>query len=688
MTTDKPPAPATARPPGAGGPDEVAEPEPAAAPDAGPDAKAGTDTEPRAKTGTAVEEKVEEKKAGDTGDGANAGGAPSGKDSKDPKDPKEAEEAKDAPPADPWEAFAPAPVRVPGRFRRAARRLGRFVGHEWTLAVLGSLALAVLMTWPTLRYPGYTIPQDTWDPNLQAWQMAWSGHILTTDPAQLWQSNAFFPERFTFAFSDMLLGYAPAGMIGTGFTAAIVRYNIMFVLLHALAFLGAYALVRQLGSNRTGAAVAGAAFAYAPWRLAQAGHLHVISTGGIALALAMLARGHGYSLRHGYRPQRRNAWWVLAGWLVATWQLSLGFGIGLPFAYALAAIAVVAVVVWFLKRLVRRVRRPFGRALLAANLGGGLLFGAVGGLLAVPYFLVARDHPNAKRSVDDLKAYSAPLRGLFTAPPESRIWGGLHAEARSALAWPPEMTLLPGFVLYGLALAGLFVSVWTLRHRLLLFAGVLATMALAMGTRFFGGTFGYLALYESLPGWNGLRTAGRLMLWTTLLLGILAAGAVSAFVTRVTTFSADRVPARPGPLLRLATLIPLALVLVEGLNTTPHPLVPAQPSAMRTESGPMLVLPSNERDDMHVMLWSVTRFQKVVNGGSGFLPVRQEEIRKAVQSFPDPVSVDYLRKKGIKTVIVLRREATGTSWQVALGAPVDGLGIQREETTDAVIFRL
>ena len=36
---------------------------------------------------------------------------------------------------------------------------------------------------------------------------------------------------------------------------------------HALLLIGGYALVRQLGAGRTGAAVAGIAFAYAPWRL-------------------------------------------------------------------------------------------------------------------------------------------------------------------------------------------------------------------------------------------------------------------------------------------------------------------------------------------------------------------------------------------------------------------------------------
>ena len=84
--------------------------------------------------------------------------------------------------ADRWTAFGPAPEPVPRPARRAARAVGRFLVHEWTLAALAALALAVLMTWPTLRYPRYTLPQDYWDPSLQAWQMAWSGHILLHRP--------------------------------------------------------------------------------------------------------------------------------------------------------------------------------------------------------------------------------------------------------------------------------------------------------------------------------------------------------------------------------------------------------------------------------------------------------------------------------------------------------------------------
>jgi hypothetical protein len=571
--------------------------------------------------------------------------------------------------------------------------VGRVLGHEWTLAALAALVLAVLMTWPTLRHPATTIPQDYWDPTLQAWQMAWSGHILLTSPAQLWHANAFFPEQWSFAFSDTLLGYAPAGMIGTGPGAAVVRYNIMFVLAHALAVFGAYALVRQLGAGRIGAAVGAASYAYAPWLLAQAGHLHVISNGGIPLALAMLARGHGWALRHGDRPKRRRAGWALAGWLVAAWQISLGFGIGLPFAYILGLIVVVAVLTQLTRLVRRRSARsnggPLGWRLLAADAVGIVAFVATGAALAIPYFQVAELHPYAKRTAAEVAAFSPPPGGFFTAPAESWLWGDLHEPARAALPWHPEMTLLPGFALYALAAAGLVFSIWTVRQRLLLLLGVLLSGVLAMGTGFFGGSFTYLLLFEHLPGWDGLRTPGRLTLWMTLLLGILAAGTVSAFAERAREISAaERVPPRPGPLLRLATLVPLVLVLGEGLNATPHPVVPPQPAAMRSVDGPVLVLPSDQGTDQLVMLWSTTHFQPVVNGGSGFTPRRLDEARQVTLSFPDQASVDYLRSLGVRTVVVLRDRVAGTPWESAIDLPVDNLGILRDDVGDAVVYRL
>lgn len=589
---------------------------------------------------------------------------------------------------DVFSKFGPAPEENLSWVRRTARAVGGFFAHEWTIAALVSIAIAAVMTWPTLKYPAYTIPQDIWDPTLEAWMISWGGHAVLTDLPNLFNSNAFYPLPLSYAFTDTLLGYSPIGMIGSGFTAAIIRYNIIFVLLHALAFFGAYVLARQLGSGKTGAAVAGAAFAYAPWRLTQAGHMHVLSTGGIALALAMLARGHGYSFKYGYQPEKAKPGWALAGWLVAAWQISLGFGIGLPFGYILGIISLVALI--FL--LVRRFRHgpfPFGWKLITANVGGALLFAATTIGLASVYLKVVEQHPYAVRSPAEVGLYSPPLLGFFTAPAESVLWGESHEAARKTFGWAPEMTMLPGFVLYGLAAAGLILSIWTLRQRLFLFGGVVLSIFLAMGTvPFSGGRPGYMTVYDILPGWDALRTSGRLVIWTTLLLGILAAGAVSAFVEQVKELPSVQVTGRPHPLARLLMLIPVLMILVEGLGNTPHPTVPQPPPSLASATAPLLVLPSDPSRDQHVMVWLTKDFQPMVNGGSGFYPQITTQVREATKNFPDQASIDLLRSIGVKSVVVLRQQAQGTDYAGALEKDGSEFGLTREEHPDAVIFKL
>jgi hypothetical protein len=191
-----------------------------------------------------------------------------------------------------------------------------------------------------------------------------------------------------------------------------------------------------------------------------------------------------------------------------------------------------------------------------------------------------------------------------------------------------------------------------------------------------------------VPAWTGLRTPGLLLLWTPRLLGVLAAGAVGELVRRVELMAAQRMPPWPSPWLRGVTLLPLLLVLVEGLHATPHPLVPAQPAALRTVDGPLLVLPTAQLGDQVVMLWSTSKFQQVVNGVAGFVPRRQEEMRRATATFPDAASIQYLRGLGVKRVVLLRDRVAGTPWERAGAVPVDALGIQREDLTDAVVFRL
>ncbi|GAA1801382.1 hypothetical protein HC028_08235 [Planosporangium flavigriseum] len=595
---------------------------------------------------------------------------------------------------DPWETFAPQPLRPPGRARRWAGQAGAVLRHEWSVVSFLSVLLSVAMTWPAALRAGDTLPEDLGDPSLVAWILSWSGHAVSHDPTQLWHTNAFFPNRYSLAFSDSLLGYLPASLIGTGWVAAIIRYNVLFVFAFALASVGAYALVRQFGANRVGATVAGVAFAYAPWRYGQAGHLHIMSSGGIVLALAMLARGHGLSLRDGYRRDRVRPRWIIAGWLVAAWQITLGFGIGIAFGYVLAGCVLVGALAW----LLRRWRLP--RRAVIFNLIGGAVFLAVTGLMTYPYLQLLRTYPQVQRTIADVKAFSPPLRGFLIAPPESLLWGSPHAGVRESLPFAPEMALLPGFTLIGLALAGLVVSAWSVRARILLAAGVAVTLICALGTNGpLRGQAGYVALYH-LPGFNAVRTPGRLILWTTLLLGILAAGCLTGFARRGVEARGTRVPGRPEALLRIAALVPLALVVAEGVNKMPHPVVPAPPAGFAQLRGPLLVLPykvpssvlalashpspTANADELY-MLWSTAGFPTMVNGLSGYEPPRQAELRAAGDKFPAPESIDQLRAAGVRTVVVLRDRAADPMHDAA---DIDTLGITREERGNLVIYTL
>ena len=212
--------------------------------------------------------------------------------------------------------------------------------------------------------------------------------------------------------------------------------------------------------------MAGVAFAFAPFRSTMNAHLHVISSGGIPLALFLLLRG--------YRQARPGL--VLAGWSVAAWQLSLGFTLGLQLGYLLGVLALIVAVGW--RRAGRRVPP---RAVVVASVAGIALFAAVGAFQSRPYLEVARDHPAARRSEAQVRRYSPPPKAYLSAPFENRIWHSATAGVRNSLSEPKETSLFPGAAIVLLALAGLGAAVYSRRLRIGLGIGVLVCAWLCVG---------------------------------------------------------------------------------------------------------------------------------------------------------------------------------------------------------------
>jgi hypothetical protein len=539
--------------------------------------------------------------------------------------------------------------------------------REALLAAGAGVVVAVLMSWPLALHLGGDIAKDLGDPLLQAWQVAWIGHALVTSPLDLWQANTFWPYDDTLAFSDALVGYAPVGLLAQASPhAALVAYNALFLVAYALAFLGAYLLARELGVGWLGAAAAGVAFAYAPWKLTQNGHLHVLSSGGIPLALFLLVRGY----------RRGSRWTVLAGWLVAAWQMTLGFTLGLQLFYLLVLLGLGFVVaVWR-----RWLPRP-GRDVLLTTVAGAAIFLAATGLMARPYLRVLDEHPEAKRTPAYVETFSPRLRSFLAAPEESWLLGDATMRARAPLPAPAEMSLFPGFAICLLALIGALGSVLPRRLRIGLVLGTAACAVLSLGVRDVDGPARYLTpyrlLFDFVPGWDGVRTPGRINTLTSLGLALLA-GAGLCVIVRALRGRSSAVAVAAG-------VLGVALVLVEGLGPLTHPAVTPPPSSVRLEADPQLQLPPN---DSLYMYWSIDGFPKIVNGFGGFDPTGYDRLRKEVAGFPDGRSVAVLRELGIRTVLFHPEFALGTSWEGALDKPTAGLGLERRQVGGVTVFRV
>ncbi len=423
---------------------------------------------------------------------------------------------------------------------------------EVALVALAGLLLAILTSWPLVLHMGSHIAPDLGDPVRTAWQVAWVGHAMLHDPLNIFNSNAFYPHPFSLAFSDSLLGYGPAAFFGSGTVATLVRYNLIFLWIWSFCFVGAYLLARELGLRRLGAAATGLAFAYAPYRVTEAGHFQVISSGGLACGLFLLLRG--------YRRGSRGL--VLTGWLLSAWQISLGFTLGLQYAYLLALLALLVLVFWWRGRLspglawqqaatgTRGTLIP--RRLLAVTLIGIAAVGAITVYEARPYLRVAALYPTAKRTIKEVETYSSGPAALLGASSENRVWGSLTSGMRAKVNSKNESVFFPGGLILLLALIGLVglrgagggaggdPNPYTRRLRIGLLIGIVTCSVLAMGLGLTGAGYPYRLLFDYAPGWDGVRVPGRIFTLATLFYALLAGAGAQLLAQRIGAWNERR----------------------------------------------------------------------------------------------------------------------------------------------------
>jgi hypothetical protein len=206
------------------------------------------------------------------------------------------------------------------------------------------LLLVVIMAY---RYtPNLTgeVAGEWWDPLLNMWTLSWDTTTLLHAPAHLWQGQLLYPNPLTLSYSENLLGeaifYAPFFLITHN---PVLAYNMTFYLTFLLCGVNMYIVARYYTGKPLAAFIAALIYAFAPYRLSQIDHIHVLAGEWIPLAFLCL----DLSLQQ----NRWRHWSLFALFYLLQLLSSIYYGIFLT--YALFAY----VLIRYLRPLLRQLRQ-------------------------------------------------------------------------------------------------------------------------------------------------------------------------------------------------------------------------------------------------------------------------------------------------------------------------------------------
>jgi hypothetical protein len=291
------------------------------------------------------------------------------------------------------------------------------------LAALAYTVLTIAYSWPLPINMMHGVAHDPGDPILNAWILWWTTQAVPLT-ASWWNAPMFYPATGTFAFSEHLLGQAPIAAPLVALTGnPLFGYNVALMASYILCGLGAHFLAYTLTRRHDAAFVAGVAYAFAPYRLAQLPHIQVLSSYWVPVCLAALHR-------YDRQPSWRWAALAAAAWLMQ----SLANGYYFFFLTVLAG----CWLLWFAagRWTFRAIARLAGWFLAAAALLAPILLG---------YKRILTDTYGLMRPLEEIQQFSADVASLLHAADDLLLWGWVHALRR------PEGELFPGPAIVALA---------------------------------------------------------------------------------------------------------------------------------------------------------------------------------------------------------------------------------------------
>jgi hypothetical protein len=588
------------------------------------------------------------------------------------------------------------------------------------------LLLTIALTWPLVLHPGSRVPNDLGDSLLNTFLLAWDAREMPLSQ-RWWNLPQFYPVPGVMSFSEHLLGLT---VITTPIIAvtgnALLAYNAAFFLSFPLCALFAHLLSFELTRRHDLSIVAGIAYGFAPYRMAQLAHVQVLSAYWIPLALL----GLHLFLR---RPQWRWAVLFATAWLMQA--LSCGY-----YLFYLS----VLVGLWLLWFAVGRTRW--------IDLGRLLGVWAIAVLAMVPValgYLKYQSTYGFKRWPDEIQAFSADVASLLTAPGNLRLWGWLKVIQH------PESDLFPGLgivlliamgvtvawataaksgiqrlrtprILIGIALLAAFVAAtpawfgkWKVEIfgiRLLSVSSSLKPLSVAILLMIVA-----LAMHPSIRiGWRqrsplAFYTIAAAVMWVfslgpapTLMDKPFLYKAPYSWLMLVPGVDGVRVPARFWTLATMCMSIAAALAVahIGGRWRSMRPMLPAvaavimlveswpQPLTLELEPSPRpayaranvrLELPFSPGHDLIVLYRGIEHRRPLVNGYSGYFAPHYGSLQYLLERH-DPMVLAHLTSLGALEVVVDHAQDPTGEWRAYIGRQPEAEVAHR--TNDATTFRL
>ncbi|MEO8287848.1 MAG: glycosyltransferase family 39 protein [Chloroflexota bacterium] len=578
-----------------------------------------------------------------------------------------------------WSLLLPAPVALPSAawvagiaafagFLRAGyewsrtgtgffNRLAAIGRSRWELPAVAALTgvLSVVMTWPLVLRFGRTMPGWPMDNFAFLYKLWWfRTAVVERQQWPLFDPNSYAPFGFDLGQGEpTLVNTLPGIFIGT-LSNDVAAYNILMLLSFVVSGLGAYLLVRELTGSKQAGLLGAVAFAFCPYRMAQmAGHIQLMGTGWIAFTFYFLERTvKTRSWRDGALLGLSLALTALSAWYYA-YMVGLALG-----AYALAR-------VWMLRK-----ELPW-RNLVKPAIAAGVVFLLLGGVAAIPSIRLWSQGglTHSAKAADEHSA--SPLDYIIPNQLQP-VWGepSMRAHAEENLL---ETNLYLGVVVVAIAIAGWVVGrrarlapIKAGRAWLGLFVGAII---LSLGLTLHG-LSGQLPgpiplpgqlLFDWLPFYSSMRAYARF--------GVIAALALIVLMGMGWTYIIESKRPWLAKNARWLTLVAICAIMAD-FWTSPYTYawgtsqVEASQTAMyiaMQAPGAVMQMPLAASQSGPLLYQGTYYGKPIAYGYDTFEPTGWKAERPALESFPDPASLDVLQRWGVRYLVV-SSNAYGADW--------------------------